>query len=175
MYSISTPKKADIISRIISDGLQKYVPAKKLVITDAMAGVGGNLISFSRHFAHVNAVEVDPIRFSYMVSNTHLFNCKNISTLQCSYLDVYQHMRQDVIFIDPPWGGKNYKSYSTINITIDDMSIEALCKNIIECKLCRLLVLKLPKNIDLALLNAFTKYKIYDLKKMMLVLIYSSW
>ena len=174
MYSISTPKKADIISRIISDCFSKYVPAKKIIVTDAMAGVGGNVISFAKHFGHVNAIEIDPVRFKYMVSNCNLFGCHNITPIQHNYLDLYTQIKQDVIFIDPPWGGKTYKEFESIHLSIGDMSIEKLCKQIIDNKLCKLLVLKLPKNIDLSILMPFPKKKLYDLKKMILVLIYSS-
>lgn len=174
MYSISTPKKADIISRIISDCLHKYVPTKKIVVTDAMAGVGGNVISFSRYFGHVNAVELDPLRYQYMVSNCSLFACHNITPIQQNYLNLFTKIKQDVIFIDPPWGGKNYKDFESIHLSIGDISVEDLCKHIIDNKLCRLLVLKLPKNIDISILMQFPKKKLYDLKKMILVLIYSS-
>lgn len=172
MYSISTPKKADIISRIILDCLQKRIPATKIVITDAMAGVGGNVISFSRHFAHVNATEIDAKRFKYLVNNINVFQCHNISTLNIDYTNVFMHIKQDVIFIDPPWGGKQYKEQEHTNITIGDVKLEDFCKKIVQNNLCRLLVLKLPTNFNLEKLSGFRKVKVYDLKKMLVVLIY---
>ena len=174
MYSISTPRKADIISRIISDSFHKYLSPNAITITDAMAGVGGNVISFSRHFYNVNAIEMNDIRYKYMVSNYKLYSCNNIIPIQHDYLKICTDIKQDVIFIDPPWGGKNYKDYDSIDIKIGDLSIENLCKYILNKQICRLLVLKLPKNFNTSIFKQFKKIKLYDLKKMILVLIYST-
>lgn len=172
MYSISTPKKADIISRIILDCLQKRIPANKVVITDAMAGVGGNVISFARHFAHVNATEIDPQRFLYLINNINVFKCHNVTTININYMEVFSHVKQDVIFLDPPWGGKQYKEQEHTDIIIGDIQLEEFCKRIAQNNLCRLIVLKLPTNFNLEKLSGFRKVKVYDLKKMLVVLIY---
>lgn len=172
VYSISTPKKADIISRIISDNIQKKIPPKNVVITDAMAGVGGNVISFSKHFRHVNAIEVDEVRFKYMINNVNTFSCHNVTSLFVNYISVFTQLQQDVIFIDPPWGGRQYKKHEHIDISVDNIALETLCERIIELKLCSFIVLKLPKNYRLELFSKFHKTKTYDLNKMVIVLIY---
>lgn len=172
MYSISTPKKADIISRIILDCLQRKIPADQIVITDAMAGVGGNVISFSRHFGHVNATELDTKRFQFLVNNIGVFECRNVSTLNIDYMNIFTHIKQDVIFLDPPWGGKQYKEQEEIDILIGNVQLHDFCKKIVQNYLCKLIVLKLPTNFNLDKLSGFRKVKVYDLKKMLVVLIY---
>lgn len=172
MYSISTPKKADIISRIILDCLQRRIPANHIVITDAMAGVGGNVISFAKHFAHVNAIEIDKTRFLCMINNISVFQCFNVSAMYTDYMKVFKELKQDVIFIDPPWGGKQYKEHDAINITINNIDLHTFCCQLQQLQLCRLIVLKLPNNFNLEGFDTFRKIKVYDLKKMLLVLIY---
>jgi 16S rRNA G966 N2-methylase RsmD len=172
MYSISTPKKADIISRIILDCLQRRIPADKIVITDAMAGVGGNVISFAKHFGHVNAVEIEQNRFKYMINNVGIFKCHNISALNLDYINVLNKLKQDVIFMDPPWGGKQYKEQEHVNIMIGTHQLNEVIQTITQSALCRLLVLKLPTNYDIDQFKDYRKVKVYDLKKMLIVLIY---
>uniref|UniRef100_A0A6C0M284 Trimethylguanosine synthase n=1 Tax=viral metagenome TaxID=1070528 RepID=A0A6C0M284_9ZZZZ len=172
MYSVSTPKKADIISRIISDSIQKRINPKKVVITDAMAGVGGNVISFSHQFGHVTAIELDHTRFKCMINNTRLFKCNNVSALQCNYLDIFTKLKQDIIFLDPPWGGKTYKEHEKVELYIGKYHLYEFCQLIINQNCCKILVLKLPINFNLESLTGFRKMKIYDLRKMILVLIY---
>lgn len=139
-----------------------------------MAGAGGNVVSFSRHFGHVNAIEIDTTRFKCMVNNFGLFKCHNVSALNGDYLTIFPLLKQDVIFLDPPWGGKQYKEQEHTHISLQNgkVRLEEFCKKIIDMHICKLLVLKLPINFDINCLRSFSKMKIYDLKKMMLVLIY---
>ena len=55
-YSITLPDKAEIISEIIKKNYQLRYPEDNLddlTITDAMACVGGNTLSFSSFFVYV--------------------------------------------------------------------------------------------------------------------------
>jgi hypothetical protein len=82
-------------------------------------------------------------------------------------------LNQDIIFIDPPWGGKNYKSIDKINISIDEYTLEDICNHLIKNSLAKLIVLKLPKNYNFEQLESQISFPIeyYELKKMILVLI----
>ena len=64
-------------------------------------------------------------------------------------LAIFKELKQDVIYLDPPWGGPEYKHKKTIKIKLGETRLEELCDNIIQNKLCKLLVLKLPFNYDL--------------------------
>ena len=168
LYSISTPKNADIISRLI----KKHLNKENIIITDAMAGVGGNTLSFSSFFYYVISIELDKIRFNYLTSNINVYSKTNILCIQNDYLNIMNKIKQDVIFLDPPWGGRTYKEHETISLTINDIMLEDISEIIRLEKLCSLLVLKLPLNYDTSnFSNGLKENMIIDrLPKMLIVL-----
>ena len=168
LYSISTPKNADIISRLI----KKHLNKENIIITDAMAGVGGNTLSFSSFFYYVVSIELDITRFNYLVSNINLYSKTNTLCIHGDYMNLMRKIQQDVIFLDPPWGGKTYKEHETITLTINDIPLEDIAEMIRKDKLCKILVLKLPLNYDTCnFSNELKENMIIDrLTKMLIVL-----
>jgi len=167
MYSISTPKNADIISKLI----KKNFFAQNIIVTDAMAGVGGNTLSFASNFYFVNSIELDVKRFGYLVSNIDLYGKDNVLCIKGNYLDLMHKVYQDVIFMDPPWGGKSYKDFEDLSIELDGRTLESICEEIRIAKLCKMIVLKLPLNYNLDKFGPEIKefMQIEELKKMMVV------
>jgi hypothetical protein len=157
-YSISLPEKSKVITNLIS----KYIKTTDIIITDAMSCIGGDTLTFTKTFQKVNAVEMDKTRFEYLKHNMSIFNVTNIEFYNDDYLKLYKTLKQDVIYIDPPWGGPEYKQKKSIKIKIGETRLEELCDDIIQKKLCKLLVLKLPYNYDLS------ELKFYDLKMVVL-------
>ena len=168
MYSISTPKNADIISQLI----KKNFFEQNIIITDAMAGVGGNTLSFASNFYYVNAIEIDTRRFNYMVSNLSLYSKDNVLCIKGNYMDLIYQIYQDVIFMDPPWGGKSYKEFEEISLEINGRSLESICEEIRINKLCKMIVLKLPLNYNLDKFSSELKEfkQVEELKKMLIVI-----
>ena len=167
MYSISTPKNADIISKVI----KKNFFAQNIIVTDAMAGVGGNTLSFSSNFYFVNAIEYDTRRFGYLVSNLNLYSKENVLCIKGDYMDLMHKIFQDVIFIDPPWGGKSYKDFEEISLEINGQTLESICEEIRNANLCKMIVLKLPLNYNLDKFSPELKefMQVEELKKMMII------
>ena len=157
-YSISLPDKSKVITNLIS----KQFNSTDITITDAMACIGGDTLTFSQTFKNVNAIEMDLERYNYLVHNMEVFECKNITFYNKNYLEIFKELKQDVIYLDPPWGGPDYKIKKNIKIKIGDKKLEEICDEIIQNKLCKLLVLKLPFNYDLA------ELKFHDLKMVVL-------
>lgn len=168
LYSISPPKNAEIITNYV----KKYFKNSNIIVTDAMAGVGGNSLSFATSLYHVNAIEIDEERFYYLAYNIGLFSKTNVLCINENYLNIMHKLKQDVIFIDPPWGGKNYKNANKMTIDIDNISLENICNNIYENKLCSMLILKLPLNYDVGNFGeSIKKYmKIEILQKILILL-----
>jgi len=165
-YSISLPDKSKIITNLIL----KHIINTDITITDAMACIGGDTLSFSKTFSKVNAIEFDKLRFEYLKHNMNLFECTNIEYYNDDYLNVYNKLKQDIIYIDPPWGGPEYKNKKSIKIKIGNKKLEELCDDIIQNKLCKLLVLKLPFNYDLNELK-FHDIKMFVLNKIIIIFI----
>jgi len=145
LYSISTPKNAEIITGYI----KKYYKNSNVVVTDAMAGVGGNTLSFASALYHVNAIELDESRSFFLISNLSLYKQNNVLCINADYFTIMHRLKQDIIFLDPPWGGKSYKDSESMTIQIGERTLESICDEIYENKLCSMLLLKLPLNYDI--------------------------
>jgi len=175
LYSISLREIAETISLIILQHIGYKTAIKtNLIITDATAGVGGNTLSFSKYFAKVNSIEIDQKRFCYLQNNISIYNANNIDIYNCDYMDLHDILYQDIIFIDPPWGGRAYKSYPKLRLMLSNMTLEDLCMETL--KYAKLVVVKIPKNYDLSYYQKIfdkTKFKlyIYELQKMIILTI----
>jgi 16S rRNA G966 N2-methylase RsmD len=165
-YSISKPDKAKLITNLIYQNIHSH----DIIVTEGMSSVGGDTLALSRTFKKVNAIELDKTRYEYLQHNMKLFNRKNIEYYNESYLEIFKKLKQDVVYLDPPWGGPEYKNLDKVKIKLGNVKLEDLCKEIIENKLCKLLALKLPYNYDI---EEFKKYNIktYDLQKILVLMI----
>ena len=96
-----------ILQQIFEQGLATITNA---TITDATACIGGNTFSFSKYFAHVNSVEIDPMRAEFLRNNLKLLcPTNNVEVFVGDYIDIQNSLKQDVVFIDPPWGSKYFE------------------------------------------------------------------
>lgn len=145
IYSITPPSSASIISKSIKNHLDE----EKISILDAFGGLGGNTFSFSENFSCVITSELDNERFLMLANNVATLGCRNVTLYNGNYKELINSMFYDVIFMDPPWGGKDYKKNKKMTFTIDDVLLSDICTSIVEEKRCSFLVLKLPLNYDL--------------------------
>jgi len=156
---------AELTSKIISYHLIKNnVNPQKTSIIDYTAGVGGNILSFSKYFNNVYAVEIDKVRSEYLQNNINIYNQKNVIVVNDSSINFNNLKMLDIkpnaIFIDPPWGGICYRKNDLLRLTLSDVPIEELVIDIfnkfrtinispLDSYSNRIVVLKLPKNYDI--------------------------
>lgn len=140
---------------------------KTITITDATACVGGNTVSFARYFGVVNAIELDKKRYEMLINNTNvcreafnsisenahkntmqLFPTQNITMTKSvnffngNCLDICKDMVQDIIFVDPPWGGMDYQMVGPVKIFLGGVTIYEVTKTLLS--FCRYVAMKLP-------------------------------
>ena len=150
---------------------------KKLVITEMTAGVGGNVLNFANYFKYVNAIEIDATRYNYLSKNIKLYDHNNVNCYNNNSLNLLidkDDIVQDIIFFDPPWGGKNYKFYSSLRLKFEQYSIENVCKILFERSHNKMIVMKLPNNYDFEFLNEELKdYRItkISLERMTIIVV----
>jgi len=195
---------AELISKIICYHLLEYnLNPQKISIIDYTAGVGGNVLSFSKFFNKIFAVEISEIRSDYLKNNIEIYGYKNIyvynkCALEFNSEDMIE-INPSVIFIDPPWGGNEYKNNDNLLLNLGNKPIEELLIDIISkfsnhyLKLIdenskekynnynnKIILLKLPKNYDIEYLyeyikknnnfkNYIVKSYLYILNKMLIV------
>ena len=179
IHYISLREHAENISLIITTHLKKLnIDPKNVVITDATAGVGGNTLSFAKYFLKVNAIEIDPTRVSYLKNNIGVYNMTNVDVYHEDCLKILSTLDQHVVFIDPPWGGKSYKDYISLQLYLSGVPIEEICMCLLDPNTMKsipdLIIIKLPINYDINHFYKILKDKIiyfHDLKKMYILVV----
>jgi 16S rRNA G966 N2-methylase RsmD len=145
LYSITHPKEANIISETIINIMGK----SDLQIIDMTAGCGGNMISFIKYFKYVIGIEFDKVRYKLLKENLDKYSMKNYQLLcgdSTKYPAYYTQNKEDVYFIDPPWGGPDYKNNPNIQLYLSNIKIEDFILTLPKNKL---IVLKLPFNYNI--------------------------
>jgi 16S rRNA G966 N2-methylase RsmD len=142
---------------------------KNLVITEMTAGVGGNVLNFAKYFKYVNAIEINTIRYNYLNKNIKLYDFNNVNCYNDDSLCLLinkDDIVQDIIFFDPPWGGKDYKLFTNLRLKFGNFSIENVCKVLFQRERNKMIVIKLPNNYDFDFFNE--ELKDYQISKFVL-------
>jgi tRNA/tmRNA/rRNA uracil-C5-methylase (TrmA/RlmC/RlmD family) len=150
-FSMTKPFESNQIIKIIKNEIKEEL--KKLVITDATACIGGDLVNFSKYFMNVIGVEIEQENFKLLIKNCKKFECKNVILFNQDYLEIYDKLKQDIIYIDPPWGGVEYKTKKEINLKLGNVQISQLINEIIKNKLAKNIFIKVPLNVSLENIN----------------------
>ena len=149
-YSVTDSVTADTLTAL----LLAFIPADSTV-TDACACVGGNTLSFARHFAHVQSCEFDRTRFDMLNHNLALLSSAStatpsvsVSTILASYLDVLPIWRQQAVFVDPPFGS-DFELHSLVHPTLAELGMGQLVRALFQqSRPSQAVLLKLPRNVD---------------------------
>lgn len=183
---------ADIISKIICYHLLEHnLNPLKCIITDYTSGVGGNVLSFSKFFKFVIAIELDKLRSEYLKNNIEVYGYKNIKVINGCAIEFNNNelveINPNIVFVDPPWGGSKYKNSETLTLSLGDINLEELVINIVNKFSLhynqivesnpkekynnynnKFIILKLPKNYDVEYFynyiktnNNFINYNIF--------------
>jgi len=149
-YSVAGPYQTNQEIKIFKSLFKNTLPTK---IIDATAHVGVDSITLAYSFpkAHVTSVERNPEVYELLKANiTDLGYDKQIIALNMSadiYLDKLNH-NVDLIYMDPPWGGRGYKPASDLPLHDESGNPTIPLSKVINLALkkTKLLVLKAPYN-----------------------------
>lgn len=155
IYSSSKVKGAMSLYNI----MQQYFTKKemmKMVVTDGTPNIGSDTIYLSHKFNSVNAIELSSDTYKVLVNNIKVLQRKNIHVLNGDTTVELANMKQDIIFIDAPWGGRDYKDNKYMMLYMSNKEISTVY---IENKnRAKLFIFKVPSNYDI-------KYFTSELKK----------
>lgn len=171
LYSFTPYNEAEKTVFLMAKFLKKNVNEfKNMVITDGTTNVGGNMIAFCKYFKFVNGVEIEDIHVDYLKNNLELYGFKNYNVINGDYTKEYDKLEQDVVFLDPPWGGVLYKYYDRIGLYLSGIEVS----EIIQKLKTKYIILKAPMNYDtlnLQLNVDFNYAIIYKLRRYLLIMI----
>ena len=169
---------SNIISSIIISIIPHYIDFSKIILYEFCGCIGCDTITFAHHFGKIITTEINNEFFLMLENNLQVYNITNVELINKSCLDMYKNISNvDVFYIDPPWGGKDYKKEKNLRLKIDNEYIDEIINNTINN--VKLIVLKLPKNYNVCELYKLTKHNkipmyIYKLKKM-IIIVYDNW
>ena len=133
-------KLIDIILKTTNNNLD-------LIITDGTANIGTDSIHMAEVFKHVNAIEYSIINFGALQNNVNVLNKRNnMKTYNGDTNDLIKEISQDLIYIDAPWGGPNYKEFNKLRLYLGN--VEILNFYLENKDKAKYFVFKVPYNYD---------------------------
>jgi hypothetical protein len=154
-YSITKPYEANqIINFIISNCISILKQdTYTLTITDGTAGSGGDALNFTAYFDTVHAYEKCPMMFELL--KTKVADKKNISVYNADFTAVNTAgVGADVIYLDPPWGGKTYKYKEQVELKFGHdskiMNVSEFVRKLLKQDRKLLVFIKVPFNADVS-------------------------
>lgn len=162
IYSMTRYEMANKICKIIT----KLMNTKKLVITDALANIGGMTTLLAKDFEHINACEIINLHADIIKNNLKVYGYDNkVNIINDDYFNVMYKLKQDIIFFDPPWGGPNYKEKEDgVILHINNVNIWCIINSLL--KYAKYLLVLIPYNFSGSdLLKINSKFEIIILDK----------
>ncbi|KAG6940532.1 trimethylguanosine synthase 1 [Chelydra serpentina] len=119
------------------------------IVVDAFCGVGGNAIQFALASKRVIAIDIDPVKISLARNNAEVYGVANQIDFICGdFMLLASHIKADVVFLSPPWGGPDYATAEIFDvrtmISPDGFEIFKLSQ-----KITNNIVYFLPRNADI--------------------------
>lgn len=149
-YSITRRRDAERIMIVIGNIFKE---TKTMTITDATACIGGDTLNFALKFGHVHSIELNEKNFEALENNVKTYDFHNV-TLHHGDSTMLFHWNTNVLYIDPPWGGKDYKKHKELDLFLSDKRLDCWLEEILSRKnRPDYIVLKLPFNYNFKRLN----------------------
>uniref|UniRef100_A0A452IGA6 Trimethylguanosine synthase n=1 Tax=Gopherus agassizii TaxID=38772 RepID=A0A452IGA6_9SAUR len=119
------------------------------IVVDAFCGVGGNAIQFALASKRVIAIDIDPVKISLARNNAEVYGVADQIDFICGdFMLLASHIKSDVVFLSPPWGGPDYAAAEIFDvrtmISPDGFEIFKLSQ-----KITNNIVYFLPRNADI--------------------------
>jgi 16S rRNA G966 N2-methylase RsmD len=111
----------------------------------------------AKYFKHVNAIELDKTNFTVLSNNIDVYGYKNINLINGDSTVELNKLNQDVIYIDAPWGGRDYKKFKQLRLFLGKMELSDIYNKFNNRT--KLFIFKVPYNYDINNFLLRTKVK----------------
>lgn len=149
-YSITRRRDSERIIAVIS---QLVDDIKTKSITDANGCIGGDTINFGLHFKLVHSIELNKDNFEALMSNVNTYQLQNVILHNGDSTALF-NWKTDVLYIDPPWGGPEYKTKKDLDLYMSSKRIDQWLEEILMRKnRPNYIFLKLPQNFNFKRFN----------------------
>ena len=150
LYSVTRRKDSEKITSIIS----QFVGEPNLkTIADGTACIGGDSIQFGLHFQTVHSIEANKDNVDALTHNVGVYDLTNVKIYHGDVTKVF-NWHVDVLYLDPPWGGPDYRQTQNLDITFGNKRLDLWLEEILMKKFRPAFIfLKLPRNYNFKRLN----------------------
>jgi 16S rRNA G966 N2-methylase RsmD len=170
-YSITRRRDAERIMNILNATFKNI---KDLTITDVTACIGGDTLNFALRFKHVHSIELNTENFEALTNNVQVYGCNNVTLHNADSVKLF-NWNTHVLYLDPPWGGKDYKQHKDLDLYMSDKRLDQWLEEILHRKnRPQYIVLKLPSNYNFKRFNFLVNVdniKPYQIRSYVLVII----
>jgi predicted RNA methylase len=155
-YSIT--RRADG-KRLLQKMISIVGPLNKKHITDLTGNVGGDTILFGLNYKTVESIEYIKENFDALENNVRVFELDNVNLHFGDSTKLYKWYT-DVLYIDPPWGGPDYKEKENLDLFLGDVRLDLFIKDILAQEWRpNYVFLKLPRNYNFGRLENLLNVK----------------
>jgi len=149
-YSITRWRDAARIMVVLRN---TFKDIKRMTITDTTACIGGDTLNFAMNFAHVHSIEIKEDNFEALVNNVDAYQLHNVTLYHGDSTELF-NWNTNVLYIDPPWGGKDYKKHKNLDLILSSKRLDVWLEEILSRKnRPEYIILKLPSNYNFTRLN----------------------
>lgn len=129
-------------------------------ITDLTGNVGGDTILFGLHFKKVDSIEMNKENFDALKNNVDVFNLPNVTLHHGDSTKLF-NWKTDVLYVDAPWGGPDYKEKKKLDLFLGDKRIDEYVKEVLKrSNRPDHVFLKVPRNYNFDRFPEARKFKI---------------
>ncbi len=161
VYSVTKPRDATKIVEFLQSVIKE--PLHELVFLDGTANCGGDTVHCAQVFGHVIAIEKNPETCKVLRQNVfEAYKLTNVEVRCADTIQEWSALRDDVdvLYLDAPWGGRNYRKHTNLDLFLGDTRLDQFVNGVIIGaihKKPRYICLKLPFN--------YNWERIHDLKR----------
>jgi hypothetical protein len=163
-YSITKPKDGERLLKIIKSVVGNISDKH---ITDLTGNVGGDTILFGLNFHRVDSIEYNKENYEALENNVKVFGLSNVKLHFGDSTEIYDWYT-DILYIDAPWGGPDYKDKTNMDLFLGDLRLDTFLREILrELWRPKYIFLKLPRNYNfhrLETLKHIKKYHKYSIR-----------
>lgn len=170
-YSITRRRDAERIINILK---HVFPNMKSMTITDATACNGGDTLNFAFKFGHVHSIELKDDNFKALTNNVEVYGFQNVTLYHANAVTFF-NWNTHILYVDPPWGGKDYKKHENLDLYLSEKRLDIWLEEILLRKnRPQHIILKLPVNYNFNRLNFLVNVdsiKPYQIRSYILVII----
>jgi hypothetical protein len=145
-YSSLLPKHV----KKVNDIMKRWF-TNPLHIIDATAHIGVDTVHFAKMFpkATIDSFEINKQTFDLLTLNVKAFKLSSrIRIHHSSFINADLEQKSSFIYIDAPWGGKEYAKVQegTFELYLDAINVKEIARRLIVNRKTDTVVLKVPRN-----------------------------